>query len=644
MKSNHVLPTLYQQFIHQTRYAKWLVDENRRETWSETIDRYTNSMVKHLTENHNMDESNAFVFEQVNLAIKNLEVMPSMRALMTSGPALDRDHIAGFNCSFIPVDHPRAFDEMVYILMCGTGVGFSVERQQVAKLPTIPDILYSKDTVIQVQDSKMGWAKAVKQLVSSLYAGNVPELDVSKVRPAGAPLKTFGGRASGPKPLVDLYNFMVRTFQSAVGRKLTSVECHDICCKIGDVVVSGGVRRSALISLSNLSDQRMREAKSGLWWEGTPWRRLANNSVAYTERPDVGQWMDEWNSIYQSKSGERGVFNREAAIKQCQKFNRKVEDIHGNQYEFGVNPCGEIILRPLEFCNLSEVIARQTDTVRDLEHKVRIATIIGTYQSSLTNYRYIRQAWKDNSEEECLLGVSFTGIMDCPLLNGKGTSRAERNRLLSHLRNIAVTVNANWARKFGINKSAAITCVKPSGTVSQLTDSSSGIHSRFASQYIRTARNDVKDPITQFLLEQGVQGEEDVMNSENIVFSFPITSPEDCITRNDRSALEELENWLDFKTHWCQHNPSVTINVREHEWPAVGAWVWQHFDDIAGVSFLPHSDHIYQQAPYQDATVEEVKKLAEATPNSIDWSLHVEEQDETTGTQELACSSGVCEI
>jgi len=643
MTSNHVLPTLYQQFIHQTRYAKWLVDENRRETWSETIDRYTNSMSKHLVSNHNMNPDDP-IFDELNLAIKNLEVMPSMRAIMTSGPALDRDHIAGFNCSFIPIDHPRAFDEMVYILMCGTGVGFSVERQQVSKLPSVPDALFPTDTTISVRDSKMGWAKAVKQLVAMLYAGEIPELDISKVRPAGAPLKTFGGRASGPGPLVDLYDFMVQVFRGALGRKLTSLECHDICCKIGDVVVSGGVRRSALISLSNLSDQRMREAKSGHWWEGTPWRRLANNSVAYTERPDVGQWMDEWNSIYQSKSGERGVFNRESAIKQCLKFNRSVEDTHGNQYEFGVNPCGEIILRPLEFCNLSEIIARQNDTGEDLARKVRLATILGTYQSSLTNYRYIRQAWKDNSEEERLLGVSFTGIMDSPLLNGRGTSRDERNQLLESLRDLAVRENATWSKKFGINPSAAITCVKPSGTVSQLTDSASGIHSRFAAQYIRTARNDTKDPITQFILQQGIQGEVDLMNSDNIVFSFPITSPAGCITRNERTAIDELENWLDFKTHWCQHNPSVTINVREHEWPEVGAWVWNHFDDIAGVSFLPHSEHIYKQAPYQDATTKQVQKLADMTPNSIDWAQHVEKQDETTGTQELACSSGVCEI
>lgn len=643
MTSNHALPTVYQQFIHQTRYAKWLEDEKRRETWDETVNRYTSFMKDHLVANHNMSADDE-IFNDINHAIKNQDVMPSMRGMMTSGPALDRDHIAGLNCSFIPVDHPRAFDEMVYILMCGTGVGFSVERQQVAKLPVVPDELFPTDTEISVRDSKMGWAKAIKQLVAMLYAGEIPEFDTSKIRPAGARLKTFGGRASGPQPLIDLYQFMITIFQGASGRKLTSIECHDICCKIGDVVVSGGVRRSALISLSNLSDQRMREAKSGQWWETTEWRRLSNNSVAYTEKPDVGQWMDEWNSIYQSKSGERGIFNRQAAIKQCLKFGRAVEDTHGNEYEFGVNPCGEIILRPLEFCNLSEVIARQDDTKESLANKVRLATIIGTYQSTLTNFRYIRKAWKENSEEERLLGVSFTGIMDCPLINGRGTEREERNDLLRVLRDLATATNMEWAEKFGINQSKAITCVKPSGTVSQLTDSSSGIHSRFASQYIRTARNDIKDPITQFMLDQGIQGELDKMNMNNIVFSFPIVSPDGCVTRNERTAIEELENWLDFKENWCQHNPSVTINVREHEWPTVGAWVWEHFDSIAGVSFLPHSDHIYKQAPYQDANMDQVNKLIDKTPDYIDWQSHVENQDETTGTQELACVSGSCEI
>lgn len=643
--SNIQLPTLYQQMIHQTRYAKWVESEKRRETWYETVNRYITHMRKHLSEKHNMKTDDP-IFDEIETAILKLEVMPSMRAMMTSGAALERDNIAGFNCSFIAFDDVRAFDELVYVLMCGTGVGFTVERQQIAKLPSVPENLYATDTTINVADSKMGWAKAVKQLVAMLYAGEIPELNTDKVRPAGARLKTFGGRASGPKPLIDLYHFMIQVFKNARGRKLTSIEVHDIACKIGDVVVSGGVRRSALISLSNLSDQRMRDAKSGEWYkeENQPYRMLSNNSVAYTEKPDVGQWMEEWNSIYHSKSGERGIFNREAALKQCQKFGRIITDIYGNQYEFGVNPCGEIILRPLQFCNLSEVIARSNDTVASLKRKVRLATIIGTYQSSLTNFRYIRSKWKENSEEERLLGVSLTGIMDCPILNGIGTDRDTRNKLLQKLRGITTYQNQLWADKFGINPSTAITCVKPSGTVSLLVDSSPGIHSRWASQYIRTIRNDINDPITQFMIDNGMQAEVDKMKPTNMVFSFPCVAPEGCITRNDRTAIEELENWLDFRTHWCHHNPSVTINVREEEWPTVGAWVWEHFDEVAGIAFLPHSDHVYEQAPQQDATMEQIEALQAIIPTEINWLDNIESDDATTGTQELACVSGACTI
>ena len=643
--SNIQLPTLYQQMIHQTRYAKWVESEKRRETWYETVNRYITHMKKHLSENHNMKTDDP-IFEEIETAILKLEVMPSMRAMMTSGAALERDNIAGFNCSFITFDDVRAFDELVYVLMCGTGVGFTVERQQITKLPSVPENLYNTDTTINVADSKMGWAKAVKQLVAMLYAGEIPEMNTDKVRPAGARLKTFGGRASGPKPLIDLYHFMLQVFKNARGRKLTSIEVHDIACKIGDVVVSGGVRRSALISLSNLSDQRMRDAKSGEWYkeENQPYRMLSNNSVAYTEKPDVSQWMEEWNSIYHSKSGERGIFNREAALKQCHKFGRAITDIHGNQYEFGVNPCGEIILRPLQFCNLSEVIARSSDTITSLKRKVRLATIIGTYQSSLTNYRYIRSKWKENSEEERLLGVSLTGIMDCPILNGIGTNRDTRNKLLEKLKDITTYENQLWADKFGINPSAAITCVKPSGTVSLLVDSSPGIHSRWATQYIRTIRNDINDPITQFMIDNGMQAEVDKMKPTNMVFSFPCIAPEGCITRNDRSAIQELENWLDFRTHWCHHNPSVTINVREKEWPTVGAWVWEHFDEVAGIAFLPHSDHVYEQAPQQDATMEQIESLQAIIPTKINWLDNIESDDSTTGTQELACVSGACTI
>lgn len=636
------LPTIYQQFIHRSRYSRWLESEGRRETWAETVRRYIDHMVGHLQSlGYTMPEP---LVEEVYNEILTLGVMPSMRAMMTSGPALTRDNIAGFNCAYLPFDHLRAFDECLYILMCGTGVGFSVERQSITKLPPVPES-FKIGPVIKVRDSKMGWAESVRDAIDALYKGEEPAIDVSGVRPAGAPLKTFGGRASGPVPLQDLHRFILDTFRKARGRKLNSTEVHDIACKIGESVVVGGVRRSALISLSNLSDQRMRDAKSGQWWETQAQRRLANNSVAYTEKPEVGQFMEEWHSIFASKSGERGVFNREAAKKQCEKFGRD------SDHEFGTNPCGEIILRPNQFCNLTEIVARATDTVDDLVRKVRVAAILGTYQSTLTKYRYLRDIWTRNSEEERLLGVSITGIMDSPLLNGEGTkdqvrkmARADRNELLVMLRKEAEETNIEFAEAFGVNPSAAITCVKPSGTVSQLTDSASGIHSRFGQNYIRRARNDDKDPLTQFMIDSGVPCEPDNFSASTMVFSFPIQAPEGSVTRHDRNAILELENWLDFKTHWCHHNPSVTINVREHEWPEVGAWVWNNFDEIAGVSFLPHDDHVYQQAPYEDTDAATIAEMQAKLPTEIDWTSNRESEDSTVGSQELACLGGSCEI
>lgn len=635
MLSNEELPTVYQQFIHKTRYARWLPEENRRETWLETVNRYCDFMWSYLEKNQNHKVSDEFKLE-VRDAIFNLQVMPSMRAMMTAGAALERDNIAGFNCSFVPFDHVRAFDETLYILMCGTGVGFSVERQFIAKLPTITEEFDTETKpIVRVEDSKTGWAQAIRETVDHLYSGVIPVINTDDVRPAGARLKVFGGRASGPAPLIDLFNFIVHKFTHATGRRLNSSEVHDIACKIGESVVVGGVRRSALISLSNLSDQRMRDAKSGSWWEHEPQRRLANNSVAYTEKPEVGQWLDEWSAIYHSKSGERGIFNRSAAIKQCEKFGRD------SDWDFGTNPCGEIILRPNQFCNLSEIVCRSHDTVDTLAKKVEIATFIGTFQSCLTNYTYIRDEWTKNSKAERLLGVSMTGIMDCPLTNGS-SDRDERNELLVHLRTIAENSNEYWSNHFGIEQSAAITCVKPSGTVSQLVDASSGIHSRFASKYVRRARNDGKDPLTAFMIDSGVPCEPDNFSPETMVFSFPIEAPEGAVTRNDRTALEELEMWLDFKTHWCHHNPSVTVNVRENEWPEVGSWLWENFDEVAGVSVLPHDDHVYQQAPYEE--VNDVTSLKDQIPTFVDWTTHTEDDDNTTGAQELACMGGSCEI
>ena len=628
---NNYLPTDYQAFIHTSRYARWLDDEGRRENWGETVGRYINNLV--------MGKVPQGTLEELRDAITDLSVMPSMRALMTAGPALDRDNTAGYNCSYLPVDDPKSFDEAMFILLCGTGVGFSVERQFITNLPEVPDTMFNSDTTVIVKDSKEGWAKALRQVVALLYSGEIPKWDVSKVRPAGAKLKTFGGRASGPAPLIDLFNFAVRIFINAKGRKLSSMECHDLMCKIGEVVVVGGVRRSAMISLSNLSDDRMRHAKSGAWWENNPQRALANNSVSYTEKPDSLSFMREWMALVESGSGERGIFNREASKKQAGLNGRR--DVN---YEFGTNPCSEIILRPLQFCNLTEVVVRATDTVETLENKVRLATILGTIQSSYTKFPYLRKIWQRNTEEERLLGVSLTGIMDNPLTT---TKNAGLEKTLDRLKQVAVDTNAEWAVKLGIPVSAAITCVKPSGTVSQLVDSASGIHARHSAYYIRTVRGDNKDPLTQFMKDQGIPNEPDVMKPDaTTVFSFPMKAPEGAVVTADMTAIEQLEMWLAYQRAFCEHKPSVTINVKGDEWFEVGAFVYKHFDEMSGVSFLPFSEHTYQQAPYQGVGKSDYTELLSLMPKSINWSKlsEYEAEDNTAGSQTLACSGDSCEI
>lgn len=636
------LPDLYSQFIHVSRYARWLPDQNRREIWPETVERYVDFM-RTVAQKRGYADDIESVFPEMYEAILNLEVMPSMRALMTAGPALERDNVAGFNCSYIAVDDPRAFDEIVYILMCGTGVGFSCERQVVSKLPTVPEDFIEGGTIV-VEDSKQGWAVAYRKLIEYLYRGITPTWDVSKIREAGARLKVFGGRASGPAPLVDLFNFTIKTFKTAKGRKLESIEVHDLICKIGEVVVVGGVRRSALISLSNLSDQRMRDAKSGAWYNTDAHRSLANNSVAYTEKPEVGQFMAEWNALYASKSGERGIFNRVAAANQCKRFGRTVVSPEGSPIDFGTNPCGEIILRSMQFCNLTEVVCRKEDTPSDLHRKIRIATIMGTLQSCLTDFNYLRPEWKENSEEERLLGVSLTGIMDCDLLNGNQYAEEELSEFLNDLRDETESTNTIWADKLGAERSAAICCVKPSGTVSQLVGSASGIHDRFSPFYIRRVRNDLKDPVTDFLIKNGVPHEKDVFNPNAMVFSFPIRSPEGSFCREERSAIDCLETWLMFKQNWCHHNPSVTINVKEDEWPEVGAWVWKNFDDIGGLSFLPFDEHVYQQAPYEQCDEDTIVEMELGMPSELNWMSFREENDNTTSSQQLACVAGQCEL
>ena len=639
---NNYLPTDYQNFIALSRYARWKEDEQRRETWPETVGRYFDYMSDHLSKKHGYNLKDG-LRNELEEAVLTQQIMPSMRALMTAGPALDRCHVGGYNCSYIPVDSPRAFDECMYILMCGTGVGFSVERNNIDKLPIVNEAFHETDTVIKVGDSRPGWAKSLREMIAMLYAGQIPKWDVSEVRPAGARLKTFGGRASGPAPLIDLFNFCIDIFKNAAGRRLYPIECHDLMCKIGEVVVVGGVRRSALISLSNLNDDQMSHAKSGQWWENEGQRALANNSVAYKEKPQMGTFMREWLSLYESKSGERGIFNRESAKVQAASNGRRDAD-----HEFGCNPCSEIILRPYQFCNLSEVVVRATDNLETLENKVRLATILGTFQATLTDFKYIRKVWKDNTEEERLLGVSLTGILDNQLMSGKSALFGMNIKTtLQTLKDKAIETNEKMSKTLGIPQAAAITCVKPSGTVSQLVDSASGIHARHNPYYIRTVRGDNKDPLTQFMIAQGIPAEPDVMKPDSTtVFSFPMQSPAGAVCRTDMTAIEQLELWLMYQRHWCEHKPSVTISVKEEEWMDVGSWVYKHFDEVSGISFLPFSEHTYQQAPYQDITSIEYEEAKTKMPEKIDWSLlsDFEKEDTTSGGRELACTAGVCEV
>jgi len=620
----------YQQYIHKSRYARYLPEEQRRESWSETVNRYLNFWQdkEYITSKEAQD-----IYKQIH----DLQVMPSMRALMTAGAALDKDNVAGFNCSYLPIDHPKAFDEMMYVLMCGTGVGFSVERQYINKLPEVAEKLYDTDTVIFVADSKIGWAKAFRELIAMLYSGQIPKWDVSGVRSSGQPLKTFGGRASGPEPLVDLFKFTVEVFTGAAGRKLSSIECHDLCCKIAQIVVVGGVRRSALISLSNLTDDRIRRCKSGQWWVDNPQRGLANNSACYTEKPDFDSFLDEWKSLYESRAGERGVFSRVASQQQAAKNGRRDAD-----YEFGTNPCSEIILRPYQFCNLSEVVIRADDTLQGLRLKVRTAAVLGTLQATLTDFRYLRKVWKDNTEEEALLGVSLTGIMDHPILSGR-SGRADLQHWLTQLKEEAIQTNKKWAKRLKINASTAITAVKPSGTVSQLVDSASGIHPRYSEQYIRRVRADARDPLCGVLEAAGVPVEEDVMSPTTKVFSFPIQSPEGAVVANDMGAMEQLCLWQTYQDFWCEHKPSMTCYYRDDEFLQVGQWLYNNFDKISGISFLPYSEHTYQQAPYEPVDKEVYDELVKGFPKQIDWNVN-EESDMTEGSQQLACTGNSCEL
>ena len=621
----------YQQFIHKSRYARWIPEAGRRESWHETVNRY----VDFWKDRGQIDEE---VSLKLFNAIHSQEVMPSMRCMMTAGTALDKDNVAGFNCSYLHIDSPRSFDELMYVLMCGTGVGFSVERNFINKLPEVAESFHPTESVIVVSDSKIGWASAFRELIAMLYAGKIPNWDISRVRGAGERLKTFGGRASGPEPLVDLFNFCIEVFRKAAGRKLTSIECHDIVCKIADIVVVGGVRRSALISLSNLSDGRMAKAKSGDWWRNEGHRALANNSVAYTEKPDFEAFLSEMHTMYESKAGERGIFSRVAAQKVAARNGRR-----DAEQDFGTNPCSEIILRSNQFCNLSEVVIREGDTLASLKKKVETAAIIGTLQATLTDFRYLRNLWKRNTEEEALLGLSMTGIMDHPTL---GNSSDKTKQWLEELKDVAINTNKEWADKLGINQSVAITCVKPSGTVSQLVDSASGIHPRFSKQYIRRVRSDKKDPLAVFMENKGFPVEQDVMSPASAVFSFPVKAPEKSVTVAEVGAMQQLELWKTYQNHWCEHKPSITVYYTDNEFLQVAQWIWDNFEICSGISLLPVSDHVYQQAPYEDISIEKYNELLAAMPQDVSWEdlENFEQEDNTTGSQELACTGGACEI
>ena len=634
------LPSPYQEFIALSRYARYIESENRRETWGETVDRYFGFMTNHLGKNHGYTPKPELL-KELREAVYNLDIMPSMRSVMTAGAALERDNVAGYNCSFVPVDSPRSFDETMYILMCGTGVGFSVEYKYINKLPAVPEKLEKTTTTIVVEDSKQGWAKAYKELLAMLWAGQIPVIDVSKLRPAGARLKTMGGRSSGPQPLVNLFDFTIAKFKNATGRQLKPIECHDIMCKIGEIVVVGGVRRSAMISLSNINDIEMAQAKTGNWWENNSQRALSNNSVAYSRKPEMEQFIAEWKNLYDSKSGERGIYNVAAAQKQASRWGRRDPEIH-----YGTNPCSEIILRPYQFCNLSEVVIREHDTKETIANKVRLATILGTWQSTLTDFKYLRKIWKDNTEEERLLGVSLTGQFGHKFMSGKENLK-DLEGFLERLREYAREINTEEAASINIPASAAITCVKPSGTVSQLVGVSSGMHPWHSEYYFRTVRADNKDPLTELMKAYEVPNEPDFMKPDSTtVFSFPVKAPEGAIIRNDLTAIDHLNIWLVYQRAWCEHKPSITVSVRDDEWMAVGAWVYEHFDEVSGISFLPYSDHTYKQAPYQECSEVEYLELLAKMPSGINWSdlAFYEKEDMTSGSQTFACSADNCEV
>lgn len=622
------------EFIYYRTYSRWIEREGRRETWVETVDRYMNFMKENLG-----DKLTAEEYNELREGILWQEAMPSMRLMWSAGSAAARCHATAYNCSYIAPSKLEDFSEIMYLSMSGTGVGFSVESQTIGQLPIIKKQSGKVLPTYVIEDSKEGWADALKTGLKTWYNGKDIKFDYSGLRPAGARLKTMGGRSSGPEPLRSLLDFARAKIFSRQGKRLSNIDAHDIICKTGEVVVMGGVRRSALISLSDLDDMEMRNAKTGQFYLTEPQRQMANNSAAYNEKPTSTQFIEEWLALAKSGAGERGIFNR-GSLKQ-QLPRRRWDKFEEDWASSGVNPCGEINLKSKEFCNLTEVVARAEDIEESLIRKIRLATILGTYQSTLTDFKYLSKEWKKNCEEERLLGVSVTGQWDCPALRNEKT--------FSKLREAAIEVNKEYAKRFGINQSAAITCVKPSGTVSQLVDAASGMHPRHSGYYIRRVRISATDSLFQMLKEQKFPYHPEVGqtidSASTYVLEFPVKAPSNSKFRNDMDAIEQLEYWKMVKENFTEHNPSVTISVGDNEWIVAANWLYENWDILGGLSFLPREDHVYKLAPYEEIDEERYSELAAKLPE-IDFSRIViyEEDDETQGARELACASGVCEI
>jgi ribonucleoside-diphosphate reductase alpha chain len=636
--------SLYQQVIFKTRYARWVEEEGRRENWDETVKRYCDYFEDHLKEKHSHKIPRK-VLKEVYDSIYNLEVMPSMRTLMTSGKALESAEVANYNCAFLVVDAVRAFSEHMYVLMCGAGSGFSVERRFTEKLPEVPEELHPSDTTIIVADSRKGWCAAYNQYLNLLFAGNIAKVNVDKVRKEGTRLKTFGGYASGPGPLLDLFKHTEEIFRGAQGRQLRPIEVFSIMCYIAQIVVVGGVRRSATIALFDKDDIEMRTAKSGYWFND-PKRKhyaMANISAVFETKPAAAEFMDIWRDLVASKAGEPGILNRKALWEGAEAIGRATRYEDGSRIPYGVNPCSEIVLQPYSFCNLTGAAIRPEDTLEDIKKKVRVATIIGTWQATVTDFDYLRKVWQSNVEDERLLGVCLAGIMDHPVLS---QTTEESARWENELRELAWEVNKSIAEDIGINTTASVTAIKPAGNSGELYDVASGIHPRYAPYYIRSIRQSNGDPMTEFLKATGIPHEVSVQNARDSIFYFPVKSPEGAICAKDRTAIQQLEHWLHMKRNYATHTISATVYVREHEWIAVGAWVYDNFNEVTGLSFLPYDDHIYQQAPYTPCSAEDYEKARGKMPEEIDWSLlkHFEQSDSTTVSQEFACTGGSCAL